>query len=269
MVIDRRLFVVLLVVVGSLGTPPATAGTGPAATQAGASDGAAPVATPEAAALLARATAWLNFPDSETRMTMDVETGTTPARRYGIRLLKKDSSRLRIEFLEPARERDRKILRVGDKMWMYLPDLGRPIVLSARQSFLGSGFSNADLLRTDLTEDYTAVVLGRETLAGRAALRLELTGKGSQAAYPRVLLWLAEDDAAPLRQEFFTRSGKRIKTLEYAEPKSTASGVRYLARVTVTPDVGRKERTVLLVSELLTGRNLPLSLFQGDSLDQR
>lgn len=234
--------------------------------------GTAP-AEPNAADLLSRATTWLNFPESETRMTMEVQTGTAPVRRYGMRVYKKDSSRLRIEFLEPARERDRKILRVGDKMWMYLPDLGRPIVLSARQSFLGSGFSNADLMRTDLVEDYSAVVVGREILtgrvAGRAAVRLELTGKGRQAAYPRVLLWVAEDDGAPLRQEFFTRSGKRIKTLEYSEPKQSATGVHYLGRLEVTPDVGRKERTVLLVEELATGRDLPLALFQGESLDQR
>jgi len=44
-------------------------------------------------------------------------------------------------FLDPASERGRSTLRLGENMWLYIPDVGRPIRITSLQSVVGGVFS--------------------------------------------------------------------------------------------------------------------------------
>lgn len=129
---------------------------------------------PSAEQMLASATRFVSFSDVETTLDMEVSNAGDVQKSYRMQVKAKDRDRMRIEFQQPARKKGRVLLRVKDKMWMFLPDLGKSIVISARQSFLGSGFSNGDLLRTDLLADYAPRLLGIDTSAGVPAYQLEL-----------------------------------------------------------------------------------------------
>jgi outer membrane lipoprotein-sorting protein len=211
--------------------------------------------------------AFVNFQSSITKMKMQVVRKGKIETEYLMSVKKLDSERMRIEFSLPVREKGRKILRVGGKMWMYLPDLGKPIVISARQSFLGSSFSNGDLLRTDLVLDYSASFLREELQSGVAVQVLELKAKSVDVAYDKILLWIDKASKRPLREEFYTLSGKRIKVMTLSNPvnfgKTTAN-----TTMKVDSDLNKDEYTVLTIIELAVNQKLPAALFQKDSFDR-
>jgi len=217
--------------------------------------------------ILKTVNAYVNFEDSVSNLQMKVLRQGRVEIEYDMKVHKLDSQRMRIEFLQPVREKGRRILRVGDKMWMFLPDLGKPIVISARQSFLGSSFSNGDLLRTDLVADYTSKVVREEAVDGVAAQVLELRARKAEVAYDRIVLWVDKASKRPLREEFFTLSGKRIKVMTFAKP-AKYDGVEVNTEMRVDSDLNPQEQTVLTVSKLALKQKLSNAMFQKDSFER-
>lgn len=233
---------------------------------AGASAQRAPA--PDADRLLAAANAFVSFQDVEMTFDMEVRRGAVVQKRYRMQVKAKDRDRMRIEFDQPAREKGRVLLRVKDKMWMFLPDLGKSMVISSRQSLMGSSFSNGDLLRTDLSADYTAQLLGDEDRGGVPAHRLELKARSADVTYDRIVLWVARADARPLRAEYFTRSGKRLKSLDYDQPGAFGK-IAVNKRMTVYSDLKKDEVTVLTIVALAPDQGFADSLFVKENLDRR
>ena len=50
---------------------------------------------------------------------------------------RKDNDKMVSAFLQPESEKGRTTLRVGDNMWLYLPDVGRAIRVTSMQSVIG------------------------------------------------------------------------------------------------------------------------------------
>jgi outer membrane lipoprotein-sorting protein len=136
---------------------------------------------------------------------------------------KRGARQARIRFLAPADDQGSEVLRVGDEMWNYLPNLKRALRISPKQEFHGGDFANADILRVNLAEDYTPK-LRADAPAG--CWLLELAAKTDQVAYARVLYWVRQRDSMPLRQEFYTASGKLVRRLELEEPRASGRLVR-------------------------------------------
>ena len=67
--------------------------------------------------------------------------------------MKKGRDKVVALFLAPASDKGRVTLRLGDNMWLYIPDVGRAIRITSLQSVTGSVFNNADILRIDYTEE--------------------------------------------------------------------------------------------------------------------
>src|SRR5258705_13428587 len=96
-----------------------------------------------------------------------------------------------------------------------MPSLKRALRISAKQEFHGGDFSNADLMRPALARDYTPKLVA--TTADE--YELELTAKSEETAYSSIRYWLRKKDCLPLRQEFYTASGKLVRKLDFLEPK--------------------------------------------------
>ena len=48
-----------------------------------------------------------------------------------------------------------RTLRLGDNMWLYIPNVGKPMRITSLQSVMGGVFNNADILRLDYATEYT------------------------------------------------------------------------------------------------------------------
>jgi len=124
------------------------------------------------------------------------------------------------EFLEPAREKGTKMLKLGDELWTYTPSTDRIIKISGhllRQSVMGSDLSYEDMMEDpDLRNIYKPRVAGEESFLGRPCWLLELAALSPDTAYDRRRIWVDKERHVILKEERYAKSGKLIKTLETA-----------------------------------------------------
>ena len=89
-------------------------------------------------------------------------------------------------FLSPASEKGRSTLRLGDNMWLYIPNVGKPVRITSLQSVVGGVFNNADILALDYSDEYD--VAGVEELEKEYVL--DLKAKTKTVAYDRLKMWV-------------------------------------------------------------------------------
>jgi hypothetical protein len=109
----------------------------------------------------------------------------------------------------------RKILTVGDRMWLLVPGASNPLPVTANQRLVG-GASMGDVARLRFSEDFTATVRpGSETVEGKASRVLDLQAKSPKAPYPKVTLWYDAAAGLPVKVLFFLPSGKEAKEIVF------------------------------------------------------
>ena len=149
-------------------------------------------------------------------MTAHRDDGTM--RTYKMAMLKKGTDKFRVAFAEPAAVRGQEMLRQGDNLWVYMPNLKRAVRLANRDSFQGGDFNNADVLRVNYQADYTAKVVADPTRTD--AWQLELHAKTKDAAYDMIKLWMRKSDSLPVKGEYYTASGKMLRMAEFSDFKA-------------------------------------------------
>ena len=122
-----------------------------------------------------------------------------------------------VEYLAPAREKGKKMLKVGDNLWNYTPEPNdRIITISGhllRQSVMGSDLSYEDMMENHrMTEMYDAEVTGTEDMDGRTCWVLMLTAKNNDVSYHSRKVWIDSERWLPLKEERYAKSGKLLKT---------------------------------------------------------
>lgn len=124
-------------------------------------------------------------------------------------------------FLDPPSEKGRSSLRQGDNMWLYIPNVGKPIRITSLQSVVGGVFNNSDLLRLDYSTEYNVESINTET----DQYRLELKAKNNTVAYDKLIMWVEQNRKVPVKIEAYAVSGLLIKTLHYSKIKDFGGGI--------------------------------------------
>ena len=135
--------------------------------------------------------------------------------------VKKGLDKVAALFLEPASERGRSTLRLGDNMWLYIPNVGKPIRITSLQSVIGGVFSNSDIMQLDYAAEYDVVKVeetGNEYL-------LHLKAKTKTVAYDQLKLWADKKNKLPTKIECRTEADMLIKTLYFKEVKDFGGGI--------------------------------------------
>lgn len=118
------------------------------------------------------------------------------------------------ETLEPARFKGSKLLQVGRSMWLTRPGLSKPIPISPRQRMSGQA-SNGDIAATNYAGDYDAQLEGSESLDGEPCHLLELSARHKRTTYDRIRYWVSVKRGVGLKAEFYSVSGKLLKTARF------------------------------------------------------
>ena len=142
-------------------------------------------------------------------------------KEYTLFLVKKGVDKVVALFLSPASENGRSMLRLGDNMWLYIPNVGKPIRLTSLQSVTGGLFNNADIMLLDYTVEYNVEKVeekGNEYL-------LYLKAKTKTVAYDKVKLWADKNKKFPTKIECLTETDMLIKTLYFKDVKDFGGGV--------------------------------------------
>ncbi|MDD5056473.1 MAG: outer membrane lipoprotein-sorting protein [Sideroxydans sp.] len=118
------------------------------------------------------------------------------------------------ETQEPVRFKGSKILQVDRNMWLTKPGLSKPIPISPRQRMSGQA-SNGDIAATNYAKDYEAQMNGTETLDGEACYVLDLSAKHKRATYDKIRYWVSVKRMVGVKAEFYSVSGKLLKTAKF------------------------------------------------------
>ncbi len=70
-------------------------------------------------------------------------------KEYIMYSVKKGKDKIASLYLSPASEKGRSTLRIGENIWLYIPNVGRPIRITSMQTVTGGIFKNADIMRLD------------------------------------------------------------------------------------------------------------------------
>jgi len=157
-------------------------------------------------------------------------------------------------ILEPFIDKGKGYLKIGDNLWLYDP-VGKTFTFtSAKERFQNSSFRNSDFEPSHLARDYQPVSAERVKLGIFDCTLLELQAATKDAAYPKMKLWVSDDNLVRKREEY-SLSGALMRTI--AIPSYQKIGSRWLPASMVIIDhlqskkIGDKivyERTTVTIS---------------------
>jgi outer membrane lipoprotein-sorting protein len=170
--------------------------------------------------------------------------------------VKKGRDKVVALFLSPPSDAGRATLRDGDNMWLYIPNVGKPVRITSLQSVIGGVFNNADILRVDYAVEYNAESMADE----KDGYLLNLKARTGEVAYDRLKMWVDRKVLLPVKIEAYAASGLLIKTLYFKDIKDFGGGIRRPATVETDSPLYKGHRSVMLYSQLKK-RDFPDEVF--------
>ncbi|OGP89791.1 MAG: outer membrane lipoprotein-sorting protein [Deltaproteobacteria bacterium RBG_16_48_10] len=154
------------------------------------------------------------------RKIINVEPGGKKM-EYTLFSVKKGADKVAALFLAPASEKGRSTLRLGDNMWLYIPNVGKPIRITSLQSVIGGVFNNADILSLDYAAEYDV----EKVEESKNEYLLYLKAKTKTVPYDRIKLLADQSKKLPTKIECLTEASMLIKTLYFKEVKDFGAGI--------------------------------------------
>ena len=205
---------------------------------------------------------------SRMRMTVVRERGT---RELEMESWSKGDDQALIVIRSPAREAGAATLRTEEGLWNYAPRADRLIRIPSgllSESWMGSHFTNDDLMReTSYLDDYDAV-LGTAERDGVTYLKATLTPKpDAPVVYSQLVFLITPDEWIPVRSEYYD-DGELVRAWAF-DRIQTISGKKIPMRMTIIPVDAPEESTVVEYLEL--DLNVPVedNLFTRQGLEAR
>ena len=135
--------------------------------------------------------------------------------------IKKGKDKVAALFISPASEKGRSTLRLDENMWLYIPNVGKPVRITSLQSVVGGIFNNADILRLDYAEEYDV----KEVEDLGTELLLHLKAKTNAVAYDQIKMWVDNEKYLPSKIECLTEASMLIKTIYFKQIKDFGEGI--------------------------------------------
>jgi outer membrane lipoprotein-sorting protein len=175
-------------------------------------------------------------------------------RTLELRAWEKDRKKTFIRILGPAKEKGIATLRIEYEMWNYLPAVEKTIKVPPSMMFqpwMGSDFTNDDIVKeSSIVEDYEHEILGIEDIDGADAYKIESLPKPeAPVVWGKIIYWVRKKDFVPLKKEFYSEKGERIRVLSFSEVKNM--GGRTIPTVwEMKPLKKEGKRTVFKINEI-------------------
>jgi outer membrane lipoprotein-sorting protein len=160
--------------------------------------------------------------------------------------VKKGVDKVASLFIAPASEKGRSTLRLGDNMWLYIPNVGKPIRITSLQSVVGGVFNNADILQLDYAAEYDVEKLEEQ---GSEYL-LHLKAKTKSVAYDRIRLRAGRETKLPTKIECLTEAGMLIKTLYFKDVKDFGNGLLRPAVIETDSPLYKNYKSIMILAKI-------------------
>lgn len=158
-----------------------------------------------------------------------------------------------ILIMEPAADRGKGYLRIGENLSLYDPTDRRFTVTSARDRFQNSNARNSDFTRSNLAEEYRITGHTRERLGAYETDVYDLEAIVDSVTFPIMRIWI-DQDGLVRKFEDYSLSGQHMRTT--AIPTYRRLGSQYVpVRIVIQDElrgrridgVFRNERTLIQV----------------------
>jgi len=160
--------------------------------------------------------------------------------------VRKGKDKIAMLYLSPASEKGRATLRLGDNMWLYIPNVGKPIRITSLQSVVGGVFNNADIMRLDYSVEYDATILEQN----QTQYVLNLKAKSKTVAYDKLKMWVDKKTTLVTKIECYSASNMLIKTLDFKEVKNFGNGVISPSVLETHSPLYKGYRSIMIYSEI-------------------
>ncbi len=169
---------------------------------------------------------------------------------------KKGNDKMVTTFLSPKTEVGRSTLRQGDNMWLYIPNVGKPVRITSMQSVTGGIFNNADIMRLDYSEEYDCITLDKK---GKESV-MTLKAKTGNVAYDKLIMWVDKKNTVPIRIECYTASDMLIKTLYFKEIKPLSKNITRPSVIETDSPLHKGYKSVMIYANMKI-RDFPDEVF--------
>lgn len=167
-------------------------------------------------------------------------------KEFTLYTVKKGRDQMAALFLAPASEKGRATLRLGENLWLYIPNVGKPLRITSLQSVVGGVFNNSDLLRLEFGAEYHVDGLSED----QGQHLLSLKAKNRSVAYDGLKMWVDKDTLLPVTIECYAASGLLIKTLHYSKVQDFGDGLRRPAQLLTDSPLQKGYQSVMLFAKV-------------------
>jgi outer membrane lipoprotein-sorting protein len=201
-------------------------------------------------------------------MRMDVKTAHYE-RMMKMQVWSKGAEKTLVKILEPAEDAGVSTLKVDENLWNYLPKVDRTMKIPAGMmsgSWMGSHFSNDDLVREDrLSDDFTCEFTAKPDTDPEKNYVVTCVPKPTAAVVWGKVVAHIRPDKAPIRVEYVDEKGILVRTMSYDDFK-VMNGRPQPMRMVLTPHDKPGESTSITFENLELDVALPDSLFTLQAL---
>lgn len=160
--------------------------------------------------------------------------------------IKKGKDKVAALFLSPSSEKGRSTLRLEDNMWLYIPNVAKPIRITSLQSVVGGVFNNADILRLDYAVEYSV----EKTEEQEEIYILHCNAKTRTVAYDRIKIQVEKKRLLPIQIDCMTEAEMLIKTLLFKEVKDFGGGIVRPSVIETVSPLYQGYKSVMIFAEI-------------------
>ena len=208
----------------------------------------------DAKQIIQKASDHLNGETSRGELTMRI---IRPAwdRQIGIKSWTSGTDFSLILITSPARDEGTAFLKREKELWNWQPTIDRVIKLPPSmmlQSWMGSDFTNDDLVRQSSTvDDYTHQILQEEEIEGRICYKIELTPlPEAPVVWGKVISWIDQTEYLTMKTEFYDEDGYLVNTM-FGKNVTVLGGKTLPALLEIVPADEDGNKTVIEYIDLV------------------
>ena len=214
-------------------------------------------------------------PDQPFRVTLNIIefVDSKPRDRTGLIVYSHEDTQTRqfnnlVRYAEPPRDAGKLVLLKGGNLWFYDPASKASIRISPQQRLTGQA-SEGDVLTVNLARDYTATIVGEESLQdadrkSRDCWHLDMKAATTDAVYNRIEYWVERDTNRPVKGKFYADSGRLLKIAYYHKYEQQLERMRP-AEVILIDAINSNLATTIGYSDYRF-QDIPEAWFQRDYL---
>ncbi len=202
------------------------------------------------------------LPDSTVfyRKLINIEPNGTK-KEFVLFSAKKGKDKILSTFLEPKTEVGRHTLRLGDNMWLYVPNVGKPLRITSLQSVTGGLFNNSDIMRLDFSEEYNCIEYNKNKK------KLILKAKTKSVAYDKLIMTYDDKYKVPTVIECLTASDMLVKTLRFKNIKDFGNNIIRPEIIETDSPLYKNYKSVMIYAKIQK-KQIPDEVFTVNSMSQ-